>query len=271
MPNTLFPTPEHQHAANAIVELFRGREAVEAVLLVNSCARGKACRDSCLDIAILLSPSVFRKYEMEWENEWETHFKSMTVFRALEAVGKNSTVHLYFTGGEFVPGERQEVGEPDSFEVEVGNCLVYSVPLWNGSNYFETLRTQWLPYYGEALRQERLQSARWHCLNDLDQIPLCVRRGLYFQAFERLQLAFKSFLQGLFISHRTYPIAYNKWIEEQIVDILQLPDLHRSLPRLFELNRFESDEIVEKAQLLGNLVEQFIEVPNLETDPNALI
>ncbi len=56
-----------------------------------------------------------------------------------------------------------------------------------------------------------------------------VDRGLYFQAFDRLYNAHQEFLQALFISRRTYPIVYNKWIHEQIVDILHLPELYESI------------------------------------------
>ena len=48
----LYPTPEHQHAAEAIVEFFIRVPEIEAVCLICSCARGKASRDSCLDILV---------------------------------------------------------------------------------------------------------------------------------------------------------------------------------------------------------------------------
>ncbi len=49
----VYPTPQHALAADRIVAFFAGREGVDAVLLTNSCARGKATRDSCLDIFVL--------------------------------------------------------------------------------------------------------------------------------------------------------------------------------------------------------------------------
>jgi predicted nucleotidyltransferase len=48
-----YPTPEHQKAAEIITEYFITNYKIDAVLLVNSCARGKATRDSCLDMVIL--------------------------------------------------------------------------------------------------------------------------------------------------------------------------------------------------------------------------
>ena len=96
---------------------------------------------------------------------------------------------------------------------------------------------------------------RGFCLNNLDHIPLFVARGLYFQSFHRLYDAFREFLQALFISRRTYPIAYDKWIREQVEEILGRPDLYRRLPGLFEISHFESDEIARKAEELRALLE----------------
>jgi hypothetical protein len=145
----------------------------------------------------------------------------------------------------------------------VGNFLVYSVPLWQGSDYYERLQQQWLPYYDETLRLERLAMVRWHCLNNLHHIPLYVERRLYFQAFDRLYNAFQEFLQALFIARRTYAIAYNKWIREQVAEILALPELYTQLSRLLEIQHFESREIVEKAATLERLLEAYAPAPDV--------
>ena len=42
------------------------------------------------------------------------------------------------------------------------------------------------------------------------------------------------------------PIAYDKWIQEQIVDILGLPELYNQLLRLFEIRNFESHEFLTR-------------------------
>jgi hypothetical protein len=115
-----------------------------------------------------------------------------------------------------------------------------------------------LPYYDERLRQHRLNAVRAACFDNLDHIPLYVERELYFQSFNRLNTAFRQFLQALFISRRTYPIAYDKWIREQIEEILELPELYRQLPRLFEIRQFESRELVRKASDLGVLFNDFV-------------
>ena len=160
--------------------------------------------------------------------------------------------------GEFQPGPRELDGGPDWFEVEVGNYLVYAVPLWQRSDHHTRLQACWLPYYDETLRRERLAAVRAACQHHLDHIPPYIARGLYFQSFDRLYTAFHLFLQGLFIARRTYPIAYNKWIQEQVVDILRLPELYQELPHIFEIRQFESGELVDKARALQNLLEAYV-------------
>ena len=66
-----YPTPEHQTAAETIVEHFVSNYKIDAVLLVNSCARGKATRDSCLDITILTKPEASRSPLNAMEADWE--------------------------------------------------------------------------------------------------------------------------------------------------------------------------------------------------------
>jgi predicted nucleotidyltransferase len=252
-----YPTAEHQKAAEAITEYFVSNHRIDAVLLVNSCARGKATRDSCLDIIMLARPDESRSSLKELEAGWDQFEKSNGIIQALYKVGKYSVVHPDFIHGVFNPREQDEAAGPDDFEVEVGNFLAYSVPLWQGSDYFTELKGQWLPYYSEELRHKRLEKVRWFCLNNLHHIPLYVERGLYFQSFDRLYNAYREFLQALFIERRTYPIAYNKWIREQVDEILGLSELYAQLTHLFEIKQFEGHEIAEKAQEVEELLEKY--------------
>ncbi len=64
------------------------------------------------------------------ETEWAAFEAGDPTVRALRQVGKFSHVHLEFFDGQFVPTEQDEAAGPDSFELGIGNCLVYSVPLW---------------------------------------------------------------------------------------------------------------------------------------------
>ncbi|HSL43242.1 MAG TPA: hypothetical protein VK897_07415 [Anaerolineales bacterium] len=252
-----YPTPEHKAAAEVITEHFVSHYKIDAVLLVNSCARGKATRDSCLDIIMLVRPDGARSQLKELEAGWEELEKSNEAIQALYKVGKYSVVHPDFIHGVFIPREQEEVAGPDDFEVQIGNFLAYSVPLWQGSDYYTQLREQWLPYYDEELRRQRLEKVRWFCTNNLHHIPLYIERGLYFQSFDRLYNAYREFLQALFIARRTYPIAYDKWIREQVEEILGLPELYGQLTHLFEIKKFESHEIADKAKEVEQLLEKY--------------
>jgi len=252
-----YPTPEHQAAAETIVEFFTANYQIDAVLLVNSCARGKATRDSCLDIAVLARPEWLRSQLSALEADWARFEETSPAICAMKKVGKYSVVHPDFIDGDFAPRERDEAAGPDDFELGMGNFLAYSVPLWQGSDYFTRLKQRWLPYYDEELRWQRLAMVRHYCLNNLHHIPLYIERGLYFQSFDRLYNAYREFLQALFIARRTYPIAYNKWIREQVEEILGLPELYTQLAHLFEIRRFESAEIADKAQEVEQLLETY--------------
>ncbi len=252
-----YPTEEHETAANAIVEFFKSNYKIDAVLLVNSCARGKATRDSCLDIITLAKPDPSRSQFNELEAGWIDFEKSSPAIRALYGAGKYSVVHPDFISGVFHPREQDEAAGPDDFEVQIGNFLAYSVPLWQGSDYYLELQQEWLPYYNDELRQKRLEQVRWFCLNNLHHIPLYIERKLYFQSFDRLYNSYQEFLQALFIARRTYPIAYNKWIREQVEEILGLPELYAQLTHLLEIQNFESNEIADKAKELEELLDRY--------------
>ncbi len=254
----VYPTLEHEQAAQAVVDFFSAYADTEAVILIGSCARGKAVRDSCLDFLVLVRPEVFLLAKDALAQQWEEFYTTAEVFHALLQVGKYSHVDLDFIDGRFVPKPRGWTSGPDEFELEIGNTLVYAVPLWQRDDYYDSLKAQWLPYYSEALRQERLTMVRRYCVNNLDHIPLYIRRELYFQSFNRLYDAFREFLQALFISRRIYPISYDKWIREQVEEVLDLPDLYQRLPRLFEISHFESNEIARKAEELQGMLEEYV-------------
>jgi hypothetical protein len=225
--------------------------------LVNSCARGKAAPDSCLDLIVILNHEEYSRLNPVYQQEWELFYEKEPVFAAIRKIGKYANVEPEFINGIFQPGYHGWTSGPDGFELEIGNFLEYSFPLWQNSPYLSQLKAQWLPYYNEPLRSERLNMVRQFCLNNLDHIPLYARRGLYFQCFDRFYNAYKEFLQALFIARHTYPISYDKWIREQVVEILGLLELYQHLPPLFEIKHFESSEIVAKAEDLRSLLDEY--------------
>jgi hypothetical protein len=272
-----YPTPHHERAAAAVVAHFAAVDAVEAVLLCGACARGKATHDGDLDVVVLSAPDITPQARETLEARWQVYHESDAVFAALRQAGAYAFVDAHFTDGAFAPGPHGWTTGPDDFELEIGNTPVYSVPLWQctgRSAYLAALREQWLPYYPEPLRLARLAEARKFCVNNLDHIPLFVERGLYFQSLGRLWHAFQEFLQALFTMRRTYPIAYDKWVREQVEEILGLPDLYRQLPPLFEFSRFESRDIVASAAALRRLLDQFAPAATartIESEPPARV
>lgn len=121
-----YPTPQHRTAAETITEFFAANYSIDAVLLVNSCARGEATRDSCLDIIVLANPASLRSQVAQLEANWATFEESDPAIQALKTTGKYSEVHLDFIDGVFAPQERDEAAGPDDFELGIGNFLAYS-------------------------------------------------------------------------------------------------------------------------------------------------
>ena len=116
------------------------------------------------------------------------------------------------------------MGDPSGGTTEAGRIVLklrletaqHTPYRFGGQRRLADLCAQWLPYYDEALRLERLQMVRDACLLNIERVHFAVRRELYFYAFDRLYHAFQEFLQAVFIANRVYPIAYNKWIREQV-------------------------------------------------------
>lgn len=257
----IYPTIQHEKATETIVNFFSDQD-IDSVILTCSCARGKATKDSCLDIAILLSPEKYINHKDMLKQRWNEFYESEKIFDELNQIGKYSFVDLDFTDGCFEPKSPGWTTGPDNFELEIGNTFVYVIPLLERTDYFQKCKAQYLPYYDEELRQKRLAEAKKFCFNNLDHVPLYVERGLYFQAFNRLYLASQEFLQALFISRRVYPIAYDKWVREQIEDILGMPKLYKKLVSIMEISHFESNEIADKAIILEHLFQSHISQEN---------
>jgi predicted nucleotidyltransferase len=256
----VYPTPQHAAAARRVVEFFSAQTGVQAVLLTGSTVRGKAGKDSCLDIAILLRPEGFEGASSKLEKAWEAVYRREQVFTDLLSVGRFAHVDLEILDGVFSEGYHDWTTGPDEFELAVGNILHYSHTLWKGDDYLDELKGRYLPYYDEEKRHQRLEMVLKYLHNNLAHIPLYVPRGLYFQSFNRLYHALGEFLQALFISRRVYPISYDKWIKEQVVEVLGEAELYPRLVSMLEIQRLESDELIHKAEELSRMVAEYIEV-----------
>jgi predicted nucleotidyltransferase len=249
-----YPTHAHERAAAAITAFFAARDETDAVLLTNSCARGRATPDSCLDMQVVVRPDAVAAMEEEFERFAARRAEIVDLGRA----GRFSDLHLDASDGVVTLEPIREEGISWS-EVSVGTFFVYCVPLHVNGDRYERLRSEWLPFYEDGRPRERLDAARLFVVeNNLARIAWYVSRELYFQAFDRFYRAFQGFLLGLHVARRTYPIAYDKWIREQVAGNLGLPELYEQLPGLFELERFESRALEQKAAALLGLVDEYL-------------
>ena len=205
----------------------------------------------------MIKPGVTINEIKKIETDWITYSTDQRILLEYKQSTPFAHLHLDIVTGNYIPAII-EVGEPiDYFEIEIGNQICYSAPMHNTGSYFQELRSKWLPYYDDGLRLQRLTRIQNACNYDLDHIPFFIKRGLHFQAFDILCKAFQEYLQTLFIANKTYPIAYNKWIKEQVVKWLNKPELYPKLSPILSVSNIESEEINEKAkmvrQLLNNL------------------
>jgi hypothetical protein len=251
-----FPTTLHENAAALVRDYFLAIPGVDTVLVVNSCARGQAVPESDLDFAVLVKPGINPAEMRSIEDAWQIYSETQPAITQYRQSNQFAHLHLDIIDGNYVPMDIKN-GEPiDYFEIEIGNQICYSAPMGNTSSYFRTLQSKWLPYYNEALCQQRLQSVKDACNYDLDHIPFFIKRELYFQAFDILWKAFQEYLQALFIANKTYPIAYNKWIKEQVAKWLNKPGLYKKLAPVLSISNIESNEINDKVKDLRKLLNE---------------
>lgn len=252
-----FPTALHAQAAETAYRFFQSQAAVDTVLVVNSCARGQAVPESDLDMAVLVSPDIPEEKYVQLEALWRQELDTNDVLRHYQSSSDLAHLHLDLIKGQYAPETWDDGGGPDGFELEIGNQLAYAAPMHGAGEYYRLLQSQWLPYYGDDLRDQRLEMVRAACAYDLEHVPFFVQRGLYFQAFDRLYKGFQEFLQALFIARRVYPLAYNKWIRMQVEEWLGLPELYHALPLLISIRNIETSELVDRASDLKDLLERW--------------
>jgi hypothetical protein len=252
-----FPTELHREVTDLAQNFFSEQRYVDTILAVNSCARGKAVSGSDLDLAVLITPTAPNQEVQSLTMKWQEFMATQPMVQRFRSIGRFNQVHVDVFDGRMTPTVWDDGGGPDTFEIEIGNRVAYAAPLGGAGPYFRQLRSQWLPYYEEELRLSRLAMVREACARDLEAIPFFLGRGLYFQAFDRLYKAFQEFLQALFVARRTYPLAYNKWIREQVAEWLWLPELYQELPSIVSVRSIESAELGEKADALRVLLERW--------------
>jgi len=250
-----YPTPAHERAADSVVSFLSARREVDAVLLIGSCTRARGFQD--IDFAVLHAVDTSEGCRRALAADWDAFDASDPATQAVRDLGEFGRVDMDFIDGAFAPDERGWTSGPSAYELEIGNYIAYSVPLYECGDRYARLRDEYLPYYPEPMALARLAEARKYCLNNLSHVHTFVQRGIYFQAFHRLYDAFREFIQALFIARRVYPIAYDKWIREQVVDLLGLPELYPKLRALLEITDIESARTSHNAATLEALLEEY--------------
>jgi predicted nucleotidyltransferase len=255
-----YPSQFHEDATYAVVKHFRGKPFIKAILLTNSCARGKATKDSCVDMTVVHEPSISTQAYAEMKQSFSDFFSQEPIFESIKKVGKYSEMEVDFTDAvvNLSSFKRGPTTGPDQFELAIGNPFVYSVILWEADSYFRDLRDSWLPYYSEELRLRRLADVIRYFQNDVDHIEPFAYRGFHIECIKRMYHAFEEFIQALFISRRIYPIAYDKHIHEQIVEILGEEELYPLLTILFEIEKLNIGNLIEKSKALTKLMDIYI-------------
>jgi len=261
-----FPSQTHERVAELFAGFCENRKAVDTVVVVNSCARGRAAVQSDLDMAALLCAGTSDREAAELEESWKRFASRNALVAQLLEMGPFCKLHIDLFDGKFLPAVWDEGGGPDTFEIEIGNRIAHSSLMREPGPYFRELRALWLPYYSNELRSARIVMVRHACASHLEHIKLQHSRSLHFHAFDLLYKAYQEFLQGVFISRQTYPIAYNKWIQEQIVEWLELPDLYDELPKVLSISDFEGGDILLKAKLLQELLDHWVKPISDETE-----
>ena len=249
-----FPTSLHQNTAELVRDFFSAIPNVDTVLVVNSCARGQAVPESDLDFAVLVKPETTTIEIENIEAAWLNYSVDQPIFLKYIKSNQFAHLHLDIINGKYIPAILETGAGSDFFEIEIGNHICYSAPMDDPGVYYKELQKKWLPYYNEELRLQRVTMIRNACDYDLTHIPFFIKRGLHFQAFDILIKAFQEYLQALFIVHKTYPIAYNKWIKYQVLNLLDRPDLYPNLSPILSVNNIESDEINDRVKMLRELL-----------------
>jgi hypothetical protein len=259
----LFPNENYRDVLRKMVDFFEVLPGVFAVVLTGSLARGKAVEGSCIDLCVFVNKGEYEKFASGLDARARAYSRmgGGVCYYADDIEGGiefgEIRVDLNFADGKFRSGRMPYDMVRDEFETTIGNLLVYCVPLFQTGNKFQLLRSKYLPFYGDALRQDRLDGTNSEFHYKTWKTRWLASRGEYFSAFETLLETERIFIQHVFIKERKYPIDYAKWLKEQCATILAMPELYPKLAHVVDGIKLNKNEIMKKTALLEQLMQQY--------------
>ena len=152
-----FPTELHREVAELAGDFFSAHAHVDTILVVNSCARGRAVAGSDLDLAVLITPAAASQAVQSLETMWQEFSVTHPLIRQFRNTGRFTQVHVDVFDGRMIPTVWDDGGGPDTFEVEIGNRLVYAAPLDEVGAYFDSFSRNGCHTMGDL----RLSRLRW--------------------------------------------------------------------------------------------------------------
>ena len=118
-----FPTALHREVADLAGDFFSSHACVDTILVVNSCARGRAVAGSDLDMAVLITPTTPSQEVQSLTMKWQQFMATQPVVHRFRSTGRFTQVHVDVFDGRMTPAVWDDGGGPDSFEIEIGNQI----------------------------------------------------------------------------------------------------------------------------------------------------
>src|SRR5215472_7814797 len=89
-----FPTALHQEVADLARNFFSAHPSVDTILVVNSCARGRAVAGSDLDMAVLIVPTAPSQEAQSLTMKWQQFMATDSKLQQFQSGGRFTQMHL---------------------------------------------------------------------------------------------------------------------------------------------------------------------------------
>jgi predicted nucleotidyltransferase len=263
LPDIKYPNPAFKKVLTQVAEYFKTYPGVYAVVSTGSLARGKAAKESCIDLSVFLTKKSHDRLASTINSRAKAYSRlggKICYFNGKIEGGitfGDIRVDVDFTDGNFAPTSNHSFDiTRDEFETTIGNLLVYAKPLYQKGTRYQQLKNKHLPFYDEKLRTARLVGTAEEFSYKVWKARWLAKRGEFPAAMYALLEAHRIFLQHLFIKHRKYPIDYVKWLKEQCKEILHKPSLYNDLVSVIDGIELTAAGIKQQSSLLEKLFKQ---------------